>query len=75
MGKSLRRQRLCGKLFDPANREERKMDGKDITIPIHREVDVDAIVSRLYDEFGNGFSDETYNTIHLDIANEVTAIS
>ena len=60
---------LCNKL-----RSESDLPGKDITICIHKTVNIDSIIARLTDEFGCHEEDDdlVYNTIHLDIAHEVT---
>ncbi|KAF6021244.1 hypothetical protein EB796_020445 [Bugula neritina] len=66
VGKSLRRNDLVAAL-----RKDKKLHGKDITIPIYKTIDTDHIIHRLTEELGNGYTDSLHNTIHLDIAHEV----
>jgi len=68
VGKSLQKFNLCTKL-----RAKHASQGKDITIPIYKTVDVDGLIKRLTGELDNGFSDDLFHTIHLDIAHEVSA--
>ena len=66
VGKSHYKKNLCSKL-----RDEKKLAGKDITIPLYKTISADDIIARLADKLGNGYITETYNTIHIDIAHEV----
>jgi len=54
-----------------ALRKDKKLHGKDITIPIYKAIDTDDIIHRLTEELGNGYTHSLHNTIHLDIAHEV----
>lgn len=65
MGKSLLISNLRQKL-----RREKKIVGKDITIPIYRTANTNKILSSLDQSLGNGYA-ERCDTIHLDIAHEV----
>ena len=65
VGKSLLKNNLCETL------KIKKVRGENITIPVYKTIKVDDIISRLTDEFGNGYTNTPCNTIHLDIAHEV----
>lgn len=66
VGKSLEKLNLCKRV-----RQNRKLKGKDITIPVYKTVNTDNIIARLNDELGNGYTDSPHHTIHIDIAHEV----
>jgi len=66
VGKSLQRGNLCQTL-----RQQEKVPGKDITISAHRQIETDEIMCQLFGEFGYCVDDESFDTIHLDIAHEV----
>lgn len=68
MGKSLYRQNLC----DTLRQDTKLKTGTDLTIPIYRHVNTDDIVTVLRDQLGNGFKNGTYDTIHIDVAFEVS---
>ena len=66
VGKSLTKFNLCNQV-----RSEKKLKGKDITIPVYKTIDTDSIIAKLNAELGNGYSDPPHHTIHIDIAHEV----
>lgn len=68
-GKSHWKKRHCDDLLYRDG--VRCLKGKDITIPIHRGVNVDDIVERLFDELGHDYDGDQTNTIHFDISHRV----
>lgn len=71
VGKSLWVKRNLEKLMDGKN--QRRQRGRDIIIPLHQKIDVDAIIERLYDDLKSNLDDGSSNSIHFDIAQKVTS--
>jgi len=68
MGKTLRTKNLQKKVSEYP---ELSKDSQSITIAVHKELNTDAIIERLEDKLGNGYSYGLYSTIHIDIDHEV----
>ena len=66
VGKSLQYINIINKL-----RTRRRIQGKDVTIPVYRKVSTDDIIASLKDVLGTGYNDGC-DTIHIDIAHEVS---
>jgi len=48
--------------------------GSPVTITVHNALDADDIIERLTKKLGNGFSEDSYCAIHIDIANAVSFV-
>ena len=67
VGKSYQKSRLTDKLQNFP-----QLAGcPDITIPIYKRIDTDAVIHRLRSDLGSGYEGRPYHAIHLDIAHEV----
>ena len=66
VGKSQQRKNTIDKL-----RQQKGIPGHDITIPVYRKMVTDDIINSLKEMLGTGYN-STCDTIHIDIAHEVS---
>lgn len=70
LGKSRWKKVYCNKVLYVEG--VRCLEGDDVTIPIHQEVNIDLIVARLYKDLGYDYVGDKSNTIHIDISHKVS---